>query len=318
MNSFIAHLLLVLSCLIFNVEPAQQDNLMPDNASSTCLTASSDLRLKQCTSSFNGDVKTYTMYDGYYDAGHAIWISRKNKRAKAKYFAHKQDGNYVHTRYAYWRRDGKKKVILKSSGAYATGWNGAHVPVGVTVDNGVIVNRNYSKKMDGLVIIYATGGIAVSNIEDGDLYLKSLGGKVDIRNRRDLTRFLNWAVKEKATVFQMHLMAYKDALKVGKHNSSTATARRKLLALTKSRSGELFHCIFYFKNYEYKLYDATEKVLGLLHDKRMEVVAMINLDTGGFDILNTGGGATDCAGNDVWGTNDNYDDMTNLLTYEYD
>ncbi|MEM6316488.1 MAG: hypothetical protein AAF960_02400 [Bacteroidota bacterium] len=274
------------------------------------------LSLSQCTSSFNGDVTTYTLKDGYYDAGHAIWISRKNQRAKAKYFAHKQDGNYVHTRYAYWRRDGDKSVILKSSGAYATGWNGSDVPVGVTVDNGVIVNRNYTTDMDGLVIVYATGGIAVSNIEDGDLYLESIGRKVDIRKSGDRARFLQWAVSEKATVFQMHLMAYKNQLKVGKYNSSSATARRKLLALARSNRGELFHTIFYFERSQ-SLYDATDKVLNLLRGNRMDVIAMINLDTGGFDILNTGGDATDCSGSNIWGSSSNYDDMTNLLTYEY-
>ncbi|MEM9991906.1 MAG: hypothetical protein AAF738_09085, partial [Bacteroidota bacterium] len=131
-----------------------------------------------CTSSFEGEVTTHKIYDGYSEVGHSIWMSRKTQRLKAKYFAHKQDDNnggtkYVHSRYGDWR--GGKYVVLKSSGAYASGWKGSDVPVGITVDNGIVVNRSYYNKMDGLVIVYATGGIAVSNIEDGNLYLDALG-----------------------------------------------------------------------------------------------------------------------------------------------
>lgn len=278
-----------------------------------------DMRESYCTSSFGGDVTTYTLNMGGSELGKSIWISRKSKRAKAKYFAHKYGGSDVHDRYTKWRVNSGKNIILKSSGAYATGWNGSDIPVGLTVDNGVVVNRNYHNTMDGLVIVYATGGIAVSNIEDGDLYLEALGRKVDIRNASDRNAFLAWAQSERATVFQMHLMAYGNKIEVGKYNSSSSRSTRKFLALAKSRSGELFHIIFYLKNHSYSLYDATKLVFDYLRkDKRMNVIAMINLDTGGFDILNTAGGATDCNNSNIWGTSTNYEDMTNLLSYQYE
>ncbi|MFK8101927.1 MAG: hypothetical protein AB8G15_05375 [Saprospiraceae bacterium] len=272
-----------------------------------------------CTSTLNNDVKTYAVKHGSEEVGKSIWISRKSKRAKAKYFAHKYGGSDVHDRYTKWRVNESKNIVLKSSGAYATGWNNSDIPVGLTVDNGVIVNRNHHRGMDGLVIVYATGGIAVSNIEDGNLYIETMGRKIDIANLFDRYAFLKWAVKEEATVFQMHLMAYKNVVKVGRYNSSKATARRKFLALAKSPNGELFHIVFYLKNRAYSLYDATTLVLNYLRgSKSMDVIAMINLDTGGFDILNTGGEATDCNNVNVWGTSSNYEDMTNLLSYEYD
>lgn len=269
-----------------------------------------------CTSSFGGDVKVYKLRDGFKDVGHSIWISRESGRAKAKYFAHKLGNQLPHHRYTMWRVNGDREVILKSSGAYATGWGGYDKPVGVTVDNGVIVNENYDSRMDGLVIVYATGGIAISNIEDGDLYLQSLGRKIDIRNQYDLQQFLQWAKKEDATVFQMHLMAYKNDLKAGR-NGSKSSARRKFLVLAKD-GGELFHSIFYFKNKSYTLYESSNSLLNYLKGRGMDVIAMINLDTGGFDILNTGGGATDCSSKNVFGTCSNYDNMTNLLTYEFE
>ncbi|MEM8909644.1 MAG: hypothetical protein AAGD05_17480 [Bacteroidota bacterium] len=273
---------------------------------------------RNCTSSFNGDVHTYTLNHGYSNVGHSVWISRKSQRAKAKYFAHKLNGEHVHHRYTMWRVARDRDVILKSSGAYATSFSNSGLPVGLTIDNGVLVNRKLDSRMNALVIVYATGGIVVSNIKNGDLYLQSLGGKVDVKNTYDREKFIRWAEEKEATVFQLHLMAYDNSINVGRTNSSNRTARRKLFSLAKSSSGELFHIIHYLKKPSYSLYEATDLVLSYLRGKGMDVIATVNLDTGGYDILNTAGAATDCNGNNVWGTTKNYDAMTNLLTYEYD
>jgi hypothetical protein len=267
-----------------------------------------------CTSSFNGDVKTYELKDGYSSVGHSVWISRKSKRAKAKYFADRYFGQQVNDRYDNWRSG--KEVILISSGAYATGWGITDIPVGTTVDNGRIVNRGYESKMDGLVIVYNTGGIAVSNIENGDLYLASLGGRVNIKNAYDRSKFLAWAEKENATVFQTHLLIYKNRLQFTK--STGKTARRRFLVLANNSSGELFHIIFYMKDREYTLYDAAQGILRHLHAKDMDVIAAVNLDTGGFDIMSTGEGVRDCDGAFITGSSNNRDEMTNLLAYEYE
>lgn len=308
-------------CLGFPVNTSTNSSNIVATENLACLLAENRLSESSCTTNFNGEVTTYTLEDGSSHVGQSIWISRKSGRVKAKYFAHKQNGSHVHHRYTMWRvnDDSKKEIILKSSGAYATGWNGSDIPVGVTVDNGIIVNRNYHDEMDGLVIVYATGGIAVSNIEEGDLYLESLNRKVNITNAYDRSNFLSWAEKEEATVFQMHLMAYKNEIKVGKYNSSSSTAKRKFLVLAKNTDGDLFHIIFYLNKRSYTLYKATELVFNYLKDtKDMNVIAMINLDTGGYDILNTAGTVTDCKDDNVWGSSNNYDNMTNLLTYHYE
>lgn len=327
MNSAISYLILI-SSFVFGSAPIQNQNKNQVENPITFQqylaeeeTPENTYRLSetQCASSFGGLVTTYTLKDGYSSVGHSIWLNRKGGKAKAKYFAHKQDNEHVHHRYTMWRVNKSKNIILKSSGTYATGWNNSDLPVGVTVDNGTIVNRNYSDKMDGLVVVYATGGIAVSNIEDKDLRLESLNREVDITNAADRAKFLNWAQSEDATVFQTHLLAYKNKNQVSSYNSEPETARRKILALAKDSSGQLFHIILYFKDQEYSLYDATNLALNYLRSsKQMDVIAMINLDTGGYDILNTAGGATDCNDNSVWGTEDNYDDMTNLLTYHFE
>jgi hypothetical protein len=269
-----------------------------------------------CNSTFGGNVKTYTLKDGSRNMGHSIWISRESGKVDAKYFAHKQYGEVVHDRYDSWRSG--KDVVLMSSGAYATGWKGSDVPVGVTVDNGKIVNRNYDDDMDGLVIVYATGGIAVSNIDNGDLYLDALGRKVDIRNVKDRGDFLNWAVSQNATVFQTHLTIFKNQLQCY-YSSSDGNTRRKSLVLAKNSNGELFHIIFYFKDSGHTLYNASKMTLSYLRGKGMDVIAAINLDTGDYDIINTGSSVKDCSGNSITGTRNAYrKNLTNMLTYSYE
>ena len=269
-----------------------------------------------CAAYFNGDVITRTLNDGYSAVGHSIWLSRSSKRVNAKYFAHKQYGTVVHDRYDTWRQG--KNVVVISSGAYATGWDGKDVPAGITVDAGKIVNRNYESTMDGLVIVYATGGIVVSNIENRDLTLKK-GGKsfvVDVTSSSGRAEFLAWAQSEGATVFQTHLLAYKNDLLFTRATSETA--RRKFLVLTKDPNGNLYHVIFYMKNKSYSLYDAAQGILSYLNNGRYEVIGMINLDTGGFDIISTGSDVRDCNGNYITGTaNDDRPNMTNMLTYWY-
>lgn len=264
----------------------------------------------QCSSSFGGSVTTHDLTENGSKVGHAIWISRKSQRVKAKYFAHKQFGYSVYDRYKEWRAD--KKVVLMSSGAY-TGSN--DVPVGLTVDNGNIVNKDYDDKMDGLVVVYATGGIVVSNVEDGDLYLDALGKKIDIRDAYSRNEFLNWAVGQKATVFQTHLLAYKNKHRFYKDTQEKAC--RKFLVLATSSSGELFHIIFYPKYKNYSLYDGTNRILNYLIGQSMQVTAILNLDTGMYDIVGTGEGTKDCKGNFITGTTNNREEMTNLLAYEF-
>lgn len=237
-----------------------------------------------CTTSFGGNVKVNKLYDGGREIGSSIWINRSSKRVNAKYFAENPNNSTPYQRYQSWR--GGKSVVLVSSGAYATDFNiNQGKPVGLTVDNGSIVNRNYDSSMDGLVIVYATGGIVVSNIEDGNLNLVG-EGTVDIKRATDRAKFLKWAEAKDATVFQTHLLAYDNQSKMVRDNGRTAV--RKFLILAKS-GGTLYHIIFYTKKNSYSLLDGTNYALNYLKGtKGMKVVAMLNLDTGGFDVLGTG------------------------------
>ena len=68
---------------------------------------------------------------------------------------------------------GNRKKVFACSGAYAYSEDDVYKPVSLTIDDGTPVNQNLYEKMDGLVVVYATGGIVVADIDKG---VKVFGG----------------------------------------------------------------------------------------------------------------------------------------------
>ena len=114
----------------------------------------------------NGNIKIYKLNSGYNDLGHAIWLNRSSKKINAKYFS----SGEVYQNYNLWSNN--KDLILACSGAFSDNLNKGNgaLPVGLNIENGYIKNRSIKKDgMDGLVIVYATGGIVVSDLTKGNL-----------------------------------------------------------------------------------------------------------------------------------------------------
>lgn len=202
---------------------------------------------------------------------------------RAKYFAAlDEQRNSVYTRFQRWSAD--KNVILALSGTYM---DNTRTPVGLTIDNGTLVNKNLTN-WDGLVIIYATGGIAVTNLKNDDLTVDNGGvsTKYRIRNSSyDLQSFIEWAARNQATVFQTHLLAYKNQLTIAT-NSSTNTAERRFLAVGKNEEGELYHVIVQCPSNGLTLMVGAQKALRFLNNfQNIDVTFMINLDTGSQDVF---------------------------------
>ncbi len=235
-------------------------------------------------------------YDGNYveissvkykeDQFNVIYMHRDGNRVKVKYFAAADfNGNNVFKRYQKWVNG--KSLILVSSGTYMD-YDG--VPVGLTIDNGVVVNKTLAKNFDGLVIVNANGGITVSSLKEGDLKLKGEG--IDTTKRYDLRKsawdmqaFTKWAVSHEATVFQSHLLVYKNKLDIAFLNASPAIAPRRFLAIGKDEKGKSVHAIIQSSEYA-TLYNGSKKALEFLNEfKDMEVTFMINLDTGDQDVF---------------------------------
>lgn len=251
------------------------------------------------------------------DFYYVITMKREGNRVKAKYFAAPDNyGNNVYNRYLQWSQS--KNVILVSSGTYMDSFG---TPVGLTIDNGIPVNKTLTNDFDGLVIVYATGGIAVSNLKNADLTLQGGGvepsKKFDLRNSAwDLQTFINWSATEEATVFQTHLLVYKNVLQISNFNSSTKTAERRFLAVGKDEDGKVVHLIVHYPS-NCTLYDGAKKVLNFLNSFRdIDVTFMINLDTGYQDVFQFYN--ADCSLNDKIKGKEQLSRAVNLLSYYFE
>jgi len=226
-----------------------------------------------------------TVWDG--DKYVMVSMRREEERVKAKYFAARDfDGTSVPDRYNKWAAG--KNIILVCSGTYM---NNSYQPVGLTIDNGIMVNNTLSDEFDGLVIVEAVGGIRVSNLEEGNIYIKCNGEDkyFNIRNTWDIDEFIDCAKSVEATVFQTHLLVWKNELQL--KNTSGCKAEpcereRRFLAVCKDEDGKLRHIIVHSPTYS-TLYQGTNKVLRFLREFKdmQEVVFMINLDTGYQDFF---------------------------------
>jgi len=234
----------------------------------------------QCYSEDFVEVSSVKSRSDTYDI---VTMKRSGKRVKAKYFAAKDyNGNSVYKRYLNWKNS-NPNVILISSGTYM---NRNRKPIGLTIDNGEIVNESLIPgAMDALVIIYATGGIAVSNLDEGNLRVNGINRSLDIRNSSDLYDFKLWAKENEATVFQTHLLVFDNRLTIDRITSSSTPRERRFLAVGKNDEDEIVHTIVYNPAYT-SLYDGSKKVKEFLNDfMDIDVIFMINLDTGYQDVF---------------------------------
>ena len=230
---------------------------------------------------YDDNVKVYKLYKDGDRYGQSIWLYRKSGKVKAKYFAHKDysEDKSVYDRYNDWRDE--EEIIMVCSGAFTS--QDYTKPVGLTVDNGRVVNRKVEDSMDGLVIVYATGGIVVSDIDEGNLYLQSLNRKVDLRDSRDKYDLINWAESEDATIFQTQLLVYKNQLRIDREGRKERATRR-LLVLGTDKRGDVVHIVFNVEEDVY-LYDIANEVLSYLKSNNVNVIGMLNLDTGMYNIM---------------------------------
>lgn len=236
------------------------------------------------------DISSVTDKNGY-----TYQVVNMNKtastgRIKTKYFAAKSDdGITVYDRYKEWVRG--KDVIAVSSAGYMTGYEAGKpgTPVGLTIDNGTIVNGTI-QNFDGLIIVYATGGIAASNLKDADLKLQ--GGGIDPNRRFDIKNnikdkydFINWAKTESATVFQTHLLVYRDIYQVALNAPSEPKTRRFFAVGNDKNTNELYYVIVNCPEAT-SLYQGGKRVKEFLNNYNdLKIVFMINLDTGDQDIF---------------------------------
>lgn len=256
---------------------------------------------------YNNNVKVYKLEKNGEEYGHAVWMSRKGKKIKAKYFANGE----VYRKYLNWKSN--KKVISYCTGALA---NDSRKPIGFTIDNGKMVNRNLNTdEYDGLVIVYATGGIVVSDLDRGSLRIKKDNKFITInpRSAKDKYTLEKWAEETDATIFQTYLLLHNNQLKV---KEGRKKRERRILVLAENKSTkEIFHVIFDIKK-GVDLKEISTEILNHLKSKNIYVHSALNLDVGTYDMFNI----FDQNGNKdyhVKGRIGISNRATNLLVYHY-
>ncbi len=227
---------------------------------------------------YSGNVKVFRLEEGGDDIGYSVWLKRSGGKVRAKYFACGE----VNKRFNEWKSG--RNIVLTCSGAFTTNDFGNPLPVGLTIDNGLVVNKHIHEEMDGLVLVYGTGGIAVSDKDEGNLYLKSIGKRVDIRETWDKYELIKWAEEEEATIFQTQLLAYKNDLRLEVHKARKKNRERRILVLARDSGRSIYHIIFDVRDGVY-LGDISQRLLTYLKSKSVEVVAMLNLDTGWYNMF---------------------------------
>lgn len=220
-----------------------------------------------------------------------IRMSRKDDKIRVKYFATMLNNQTVHTRFQRWKPN--KNLIVACAGTYFSKPSEGGGPVGLCVDEGVIVNRNSDLSFHGLVVVYASGGIQVVNLKNS-IFKTIVNGVVteyDIKNEYGKNLFINWAKSSRATVFQTNLLAENNINLVSPtaiSSSKTPLAARRVLIVTKGLNGVEYHSIVYTRK-NVSLYEFTNNLLAFMKSSQqmVEVKFILNLDTGAQNWIET-------------------------------
>jgi hypothetical protein len=232
-------------------------------------------KYKISTKNKNGN--EYKLYD----------FSRSGGQIKAKYFA-----TNAYKQYQQWKLG--KEILLIMPGAFSTSFDPKKAkPVGLTVDNGVLINRNIDNIMDGMVIVYngggQQGGIAVVDLDEKAVKVQKRYGTGDYANYYprtssiDRDNFIKWGENQRVTLFQTQLVYSKDKSNNFSNLYSGKKRERRFLALCYKNS-QLHHVVIDVPEYEY-LNLAAKNTKEVLENDGFRVWYIMNFDTGGYDIL---------------------------------
>ena len=214
-----------------------------------------------------------------------VRMNRKDDRIKAKYFANEMNGQDILKRYNQWKNT--RKVVVACAGTYFI--EITKLPVGLCVDGGTVINRAFSSEMDGLVIVYASGGVVAVNAKLSKVNVIENGVSVsfDVKNEYQKNLFLNWAKSVSATIFQTHLLAKDDVCLVAPNGDAEKSARR-FLVVSKGLNNNIYHSIVYTKS-KITLRIFTLGILQYMKNAQQmkEVSFILNLDTGSQDWIQT-------------------------------
>ena len=206
-------------------------------------------------------------------------VSRENNLRSAKP-KKDLDGKSVPDRFKSWSVG--KNIVTVCSGTYMQECNANANPVSLTIDQGNVINNTIAK-MDGIVTVYSSGEIIVGNSKLGEL--KIANKNYNLNNSLEKNSFMIWAHNNKATVFQTHLLIYKDELAIY-NNSSNNERERRFLAGCTDEEGNKYEYIINIPSSITLMDGAKNSKKYLKQKEEMKTIDyLINLDTGCQDFF---------------------------------
>lgn len=216
---------------------------------------------------------------------HVVSLNLKDKRIKAKYFPSIKEDKSIQEQFEEWGKG--KNVILYTSAAYMSGLGASNAgTVGFTVDHGEIINDKFTEyKMDAMVLVDQHGHIQVQDMSQ-DFIRFSSGeeeARFDMKNAMHVERFRDFAIENKFTVFQTHLLAKEGELMVFEQEEPKICERR-FHALATDSLGQEFNYIIHVPT-ESSMFVSATKVKTYLDERGFTLNSLINLDTGAQDVI---------------------------------
>ena len=241
---------------------------------------------------YNGrfTIETYSYGDRdftLYDMSRAS-IDSSGAKIGVKYFA-----TNSYDRLTEWKRD--KEILLITSAGYMDGWNANAKPVGLSVDDGQIINRSASFDMDGLVLFYNVapqkGGISIFDMDKKYVNLEypAKSGSYQLFDPRDnitdRSKFLNVAVELGLSVLQTHFVySEKKTQEENFENIYQGNEReRRYLAIT-IKDNDVHHIVIDVPD-AIKLLEGANDTKNILEYLGHKVIYILNLETGNVNFL---------------------------------
>ena len=226
-----------------------------------------------------GQVSMFSVKDNSGAIGYCIWLQRPS--LKATYYAAGKVPNKFNN---FRQAKGPSKIILATTGGFT---NSQGQPEGLTVDKGTIVNAVLLPERHGLVIVQNNGGIRVTNIKK-PFILPGISYKLDpLNSLLHYSELLHWCSKNKATLFQTQLLAYGDQQLIQLSKAANQLRERRLLALVRDTKDQTLHHVIFHITGAKNLAVITEEVYQMMKVRQKKVEAILNLDVGSFNILQT-------------------------------
>jgi hypothetical protein len=216
--------------------------------------------------------------------GSSFWFNRRTYRAA--YLATDVPREYPPFLQA-------NRVALVMAGGFT---NSLRQPEGLTLQSGNLVNSVLMPDRHALVLVEPSGGIRVLSLRQAQVELPLGANKTKtienpLNSLLAYAELLDWCRTRNVTMFQTQLLAFSDRLMIDPGKAKPELRERRILSLVSQESGSgspasVHHVIFNIVA-PCKLADIAAEIFATLKKRKMKVEALLNLDVGAFNILQT-------------------------------